>query len=193
VIEDGTAIQQVGDATLVQPALFGLMAEFDTADQLLHATRRTYAAGYRAIDAYSPFPVEGLSEALGDHTNAIPLIGLAGGTIGAATGFAMQAWIHASALPINVGGRPLVSWPAFIPVTFEMGVLFAALSMVAGLLILNGLPQPYHPVFSVAEFARASRDRFFLCIEARDAQFNAEQTRNFLRELGAREVSDVLD
>jgi hypothetical protein len=143
------------------------------------------------MDAYSPFPVEGLTEALGSHTNAIPLIGLFGGVAGALTGLGLQYWIHVVALPINVGGRPLDSWPSFVPVVFELAVLFSALSMLAGLLILNGLPEPYHPVFNVAGFARASRDRFFLCLEARDPCFRGADTRRFLAELGAREVTDV--
>jgi hypothetical protein len=168
-----------------------LLAEFDTAAQLLHATRRAYAAGYRAMDAYAPFPVEGLSDALGFRTNAIPLIGFAGGCIGALTGYGMQFWIHSIALPVNVGGRPLNSWPAFVPVTFEMGVLFSALAMLVGLLILNGHPEPYHPVFNVEAFSRASRDRFFLCIEAHDARFSERDTRAFLEQLGAREVAAV--
>jgi Alternative complex III, ActD subunit len=167
------------------------MGEFDSASGLLAATRRAYAAGYRQIDAYTPFPIEGLGEALGLRTNAIPLIGLFGGIAGAMTGFGMQVWIHTSALPINVGGRPLDSWPSFIPVTFELTVLFSALSMLAGLFILNRLPEPYHPVFNVASFARASRDRFFLTIQADDARFDLESTREFLRDSGAIEVSDV--
>ena len=180
-----------GEPELERVELFGLLAEFDSAENLLRATRRAYAAGFRAMDAYSPFPVEGLSEVLGSHTSAIPLIGLFGGTVGALTGVGLQYWIHVLALPINVGGRPLDSWPSFLPVTFELGVLFSALSMVAGLLILNGLPQPYHPVFNVAAFASASRDRFFLCIEARDPCFGHEDTRRFLEQLGASEVADV--
>src|SRR2546421_6010154 len=159
-------------AMVVGPPLYGLLAGFDTAEQLLRATTRAYTAGYRAMDAYAPFPVEGLSEALGFRTNAIPLIGLVGGVVGATTGFGMQMWIHTVALPINVGGRPLASWPSFVPVTFEMGVLFAALSMVVGLLVLNGLPQPYHPVFNVGAFAQATRDRFFLCIQVHDPGFD---------------------
>jgi Protein of unknown function (DUF3341) len=174
-----------------EPSLYGIMAEFDTAEQLLQATRRAYNAGFRAMDAYAPFPVEGLGEALGFHSPAVPLIGLFGGMVGAATGYGMQFFVHAISLPVNVGGRPLNSWPAFIPVTFEMGVLFSALSLLVGLLILNGHPQPYHPVFNVEAFARASRDRFFLCIESRDRQFEPSATRRFLRELGAREVTDV--
>ena len=174
-----------------EPRLYGIMGEFETAEQLLRATRRAYAAGFRAMDAYAPFPVEGLSEALGFRTNAVPLIGLVGGMLGAATGYGMQFFIHTTSLPVNVGGRPLNSWPSFIPVTFEMGVLFSALSLLVGLLILNGHPQPYHPVFNVEGFARASRDRFFLCIEARDPRFEFEATRRFLEGLDARQVSDV--
>ena len=143
------------------------------------------------MDAYSPFPVEGLGEALGFRTNAIPLIGLAGGDLGALTGFGMQVWIHASALPINVGGRPLDSWPSFIPVTFEMAVLFAALfDRWSGLLVLNGLPEPYHPVFNVAAFARATRDRFFCAIQADDPQFDTmDDTRSSCTGSGAGEVA----
>jgi Protein of unknown function (DUF3341) len=171
--------------------LHGLMAEFDSVEDLVRATEQAYAQGYRAMDAYSPFPVEELSEALGFRTKAVPLLALAGGLTGVVTGFGMQAGIHAVLLPINVGGRPLVSWPAFIPVTFEMGVLFSALFTLVGLLVLNGLPEPYHPVFHVPAFGRATRDRFFLCIEARDARFDVLQTRLFLQGLGAREVVDV--
>jgi hypothetical protein len=170
---------------------YGLLAEFDTAEQLLTATRRAYAAGFRAMDAYAPFPVEGLSDALGFRPKAVPLIGLFGGMLGAATGYGMQFFIHSISLPIDVGGRPLNSWPSFIPVTFEMGVLFSALSLFFGLLILNGHPEPYHPVFNVDAFARASRDRFFLSVQARDPRFDAQSTRQFLLDLDAREVSDV--
>ncbi len=171
--------------------MYGVMAEFDTAEQLLAAGRRAYAAGYRRMDAYAPFPVDGLGEALGFRGNAIPLIGLTGGVVGALTGYLMQVWIHTTALPINVGGRPLLSWPSFVPVTFEVAVLFSALSILGGLFILNGHPEPYHPVFNVAGFSRASRDRFFLCIQAEDARFDEAGTREFLAGLGAREVSDV--
>jgi hypothetical protein len=173
------------------PGLYGVMGEFDSAGHLLAATRRAYAAGYRHMDAFTPFPIEDLGDALGLRTNAIPLIGLFGGIAGAITGFGMQLWIHTSALPINVGGRPLDSWPAFIPVTFELTVLFSALAMLAGLFILNGLPEPYHPVFNVASFARASRDRFFLTLQADDPRFEWETARQFLHDLGAMEVSDV--
>ena len=167
------------------------MAEFDTAEQLLRAARQAHGAGYRAVEAYSPFPIEGLSDALGSHTRAIPIIGLVGGVLGVVGGYAMQFWIHAIALPINVGGRPLNSWPMFVPVTFEMGVLVSALFLLVGLFVLNGHPEPYHPVFNVPAFARASRDRFFLCIEASDERFSADDARAFLLGLGAREVVDV--
>jgi hypothetical protein len=143
------------------------------------------------MDAYAPFPVDGLSEAIGFHPGSVPLIALFAGMLGAASGYGLQFFIHSISLPVNVGGRPLNSWPSFIPVTFEMGVLFAALALFFGLFVLNGHPQPYHPVFNVEAFARASRDRFFLCIEARDPRFEAESTRRFLLDLDAREVSDV--
>ncbi|HEV7666191.1 MAG TPA: DUF3341 domain-containing protein [Chloroflexota bacterium] len=171
--------------------LHGLMAEFSTAAALLQATRWAWAAGYRVMDAYSPFPVEGLSDALGVRPSPIPLIGLGGGIVGALTGFAMQYWIHVLALPINVGGRPLDSWQSFVPVVFELTVLVAALSMLIGLFVLNGHPQPYHAVFNVAAFAQASRDRFFLAIEAHDPRFDQHATRVFLEGLGADEVADV--
>ena len=172
---------------------YGLLAEFDSAAELLHATRRAHAEGYRAMDAYSPFPVEGLDEALGVHHSTIQIIGLAGGIVGGLTGVGLQYWIHVIALPINVGGRPLDSWQMFIPVIFELSVLFSALAMLAGLFILNGHPQPYHPLFNVGAFGRASRDRFFLGIEARDPHFDLERTRAFLESLGVREVADVYE
>ena len=173
------------------PPLFGVIAEFDSAEHLLRAARRTFAAGYRRTDAYTPFPIDGLSDALGFHSIKVQLIGLFGGLTGAFSGLVLQVWIHTSALPINVGGRPLDSWQSFVPVIFELTVLFSALSMLGGLLILNGLPEPYHPVFNVASFARASRDGFFLAIQSEDALFEHDATRRFLLELGAREVSDV--
>jgi hypothetical protein len=167
------------------------MAEFESAEALLAAARRAYAAGYRAMDAYSPFPVDGLAEALGSHRTAVPIIALVGGVVGAVAGYALQFWVHVIAMPISAGGRPLHSWPMFIPVTFEMAVLGAGLFILVGLLVLNRLPQPYHPVFNVAEFARASRDRFFLCIEAQDARFEPRGVHTFFGELGAVRVADV--
>jgi hypothetical protein len=171
--------------------LYGLMAEFEGPTELLTATRRAYAEGYRRMDAYSPFPVEELSDALGYHHSRLPLIVLIGGLVGCSGGYLLQYWAAGIAYPLNVAGRPLHSWPAFIPVTFECTILVAALSAVLGMLALNGLPMPYHPVFNVPRFALASRNRFFLCIEARDPRFDREATRRFLESCSPREVSDV--
>ena len=171
--------------------LHGLLAEFLTPEALLDATRRAYAAGYRRMDAYSPFPVEGLAEALGSHRTAVPAIVLGGGIVGAAGGLFMQWYATTVDYPLNVGGRPLNSWPMYIPITFELAILVAALAALVGMLALNRLPQPYHPVFNVAAFARASQDRFFLCIEADDPRFERAATARFLADLGAREVNDV--
>ena len=169
------------------------MAEFDDPTALVAATRGAHEKGYRRMDAYSPIPIEELHEALGSHHTRLPLIVLIGGLFGGIGGYGLQYWVSAIAYPINVGGRPFHSWPAFIPVTFECTVLVAALSAVLGMLALNGLPMPYHPVFNVPRFALASRNRFFLCIEARDKQFNLEETRRFLETLGPREVTTVAE
>ena len=163
--------------------IYGLLAEFEQPEELVNAIRRARAAGYRKMDAYTPFPVEHLAEELGFHRTALPLIVLIGGLIGCAGGFFLQYWISALDYPLNVGGRPLNSWPSFIPVTFELTILFAALFAVFGMLGLNGLPMPYHPLFNSPRFALASRNRFFLCIEAGDKQFNRETTAKFLLEL----------
>lgn len=164
-------------------ALHGLMAEFSTPAQILRAAAATRAAGYRRFDAYTPYPVEGLSEALGLAKSRIPLLVLVGGLVGAGVGFWMQYWSMAVDYPFNSGGRPHNSWPVFIPITFEVLVLIGAVAAMVGLLILSGLPCPYHPVFNVPEFARASQDRFFLCIEASDPQFDAAATARFLAGL----------
>ncbi len=175
----------------VDPDLYGLMAEFDTPTALVAAARRAYQAGYRRMDAYSPFPIEELHEAIGAHHTRLPLLVLLGGLAGGLGGYALQYWVSAVAYPINVGGRPFHSWPAFIPVTFECTILVAALSAVLGMLALNGLPMPYHPVFNAPRFALASRNRFFLCIEARDPHFDPAETRRFLETLEPREVTAV--
>ncbi len=172
-------------------AIYGMMAEFDTTSDLVAAARRTHEAGYRKIDAYSPFPVEGLADEIGFRKNAVPLIVLIGGVLGAISGYLLQYWISAVSYPINVGGRPYNSWPAFIVVTFETTILFAGLAAVLGMLALNGLPMPYHPVFNVPRFAFATRDRFFLIIFSSDPKYDAATTRTFLESLGPRSISEV--
>ena len=174
-----------------RPPIYGLMAEFAEPNELIAAVRHTHEAGYRHVDAYSPYPIEALSEALDLHRNRLPLIVLVGGIIGGLAGYALQYLAATMAYPVNVGGRPFHSWPAFIPITFETTVLCAALFAVLGMLALNGLPMPYHPVFNVPRFALASRDRFFLCIEATDPLFDRDGTRRFLERLVPRTVSEV--
>ena len=171
--------------------IYGLMAEFDNPTDVLRAAERVYDEGYRDIDAYSPYPIEELSEAIGFHKNRVPLVVLIGGLLGCAGGAALCYWVSAIAYPENIGGRPLNSWPAFIPVAYECTILLASLFAVFGMILMNGLPQPYHPVFNAPRFALASRDHFFLCIEAVDPKFDLAQTRAFLSSLGAREVTEV--
>src|SRR3989304_4235668 len=170
---------------------YGLMAEFEKPEELLAAAESAYREGYRRMDAHSPFPIEGLAEAIGFHNTRVPLIVLVGGLLGCLGGFFLQYWVSVIDYPLNVGGRPLNSWPSFIPITFEMTVLAAALAAVAGMLALNGLPRPHHPVFNVPAFSRASRNRFFLCIEAADPIYDHMKTRAFLVSLNPVEVSDV--
>jgi hypothetical protein len=173
--------------------LYGLMAEFDTPTALVSAAHQARREGYRRMDGYSPFPIEELHEALEFEDARLPFIVLIGGLLGCICGYGLQYWISAVAYPLNVGGRPFHSWPSFIPVTFECTILAAALSAVLGMLALNGLPMPFHPVFNVPRFGFASRDRFFLCIEAADPKFHPEETRTFLEHLGPRAISVVED
>jgi hypothetical protein len=171
--------------------IYGLMAEFEGANELSAATRQAYQAGYRRMDAYSPFPVEGLAETIGFRGSPLVWVVLAGLVVGAVAGFGMQYYASVIDYPINVGGRPLNSWPSFIPVTFELAVLVAAFAAILGMFALNGLPMPYHPVFNVPRFELASRDRFFLCIEATDPQFDRQETRQFLEGFKPVEVTEV--
>jgi hypothetical protein len=171
--------------------LYGVMAEFETVHQLLHAAEKVRDAGYKHMDAYAPFPVEGLSEALGLRRNKVALVTLLGGLCGGLGGF--EYWVNVISYPMNIAGRPLNSWPAFIPVTFELTVLGAALSAVFGMIAMNGLPRPHHPVFNVQRFLRASTDRFFICIEASDPKFNLADTARFLEGLHPQHVTEVQD
>jgi hypothetical protein len=174
-----------------QPAVYGLMAEFDEPGQLIEATQRAYDRGYRMMEAYSPFPVDGLADALGFYHTKLPAVVLIGGIAGGIGGFFMQWFSAVVHYPINVGGRPFNSWPAFIPITFEMTILGAAFSAVFGMLAFNGLPRPHHPVFAVPGFALASRNRFFLCLQARDPLFAVETARMFLEEHHPKTISVV--
>ena len=173
--------------------LYGLMAEFDNPTDIVEAANRARIAGYTAMDAYTPFPIEELNDALGLKRNALPLIVLIGGILGGLGGYFLEFWTQVLAWPMNIGGRPFHSWPHFIPVTFECTILGASLAAFLGMIVLNKLPMPYHPVFNVPAFDRASRDRFFLCIEARDKRFELEETRRFLETLEPREVTVVAD
>jgi hypothetical protein len=171
--------------------IYGIMAEFDSASDLVAAARKTHEAGYRKIDAYSPFPVEELAEAIGFHTNRVARVTLIGGIVGGLTGYLMQYWMNAVNYPVIIGGKPPHSWPAFIPITFEMTILFGGISAVLGMLALNGLPMPYHPVFNVPRFAMATKDRFFLIVFSTDPQYSPTGTRQFLEGLGPRSISEV--
>jgi hypothetical protein len=174
-----------------QAAIYGLMAEFERPEALVEAARRTREAGFQRFEAHSPHPIEGLFEAAGIRRGVLPLLVLIGGLLGCAAGFFMQWYASVIDYPINVGGRPYNSWPAFIPITFELTILGASLTAVIGMLALNGLPLPYHPVFNVNRFALASRDRFFLVIEARDPRFDRAETARFLQSLGPQAVYEV--
>ena len=171
--------------------IYGVMAEFESATALVNATRAARESGYRKLDAYSPFPIEELADALHLHKTKLPLIVLLGGICGAIGGYLLQYYVTVIYFPINVAGRPLHSWPSYIIITFEMTILFAALAAVLGLFALCGLPMPYHPAFNVPRFALASRNRFFLCIEASDPLFERGRTGEFLESLEAKEVSEV--
>jgi hypothetical protein len=171
--------------------IYGVLAEFDNPTALVNAARAAREQGYRRLDAYSPFPIEELNDVLHLHRNLLPLIVLIGGLTGLVCGYLLQYYVTVFHFPLNIGGRPLHSWPAYIVITFELTILFAAFACVLGLLALCGLPMPYHPVFNAPRFALASRNRFFLCIEATDPLFDHDRTSGFLETLEPREVSEV--
>ena len=171
--------------------LHGIIAEFEHSQDLLVAAHRARMDGYRKMDAYTPHPIHGLCDAIGFADNRVPWTVFLGGLIGALVGFGLQAWVSLYENPMNVGGRPDLSLPSFVPVTFETTILFASFAAVIGMLGLSGLPRPHHPVFSAPGFERATQDRFFLCIEADDPRFDTVKTSDFLRDLGATRVSEV--
>ena len=176
---------------MTEAPLYGVMAEFDNPTDLMKAARATYDAGYRHLDAYTPYPIEELADVIGFHKTSVPLVCLIGGILGGLSGYLLQYWINNISYPLNIGGRPLHSWPAFIIVTFEMTILFGGLSAAFGMLALNGLPMPYHPVFNVPEFKKASENGFFLLISSTDPKYDDARTREFLKGLAPRMISEV--
>jgi len=193
-VAETLAHSHAGEPAANRRISYGLIAEFDDAHHIIGAAATAREAGYRRMDAYTPFPVEGLSEALGHKDIHVPLIMLAGGILGALAGFGLIYYTMVLDYPLNIGGRPLElhhTWATFIPITFELTVLTSAMLGIVGMFALNGLPQPYHPVFDAPNFDRASSDRFFLCIEAQDPRFDIVETRSFLESLGASNVSEI--
>ena len=180
-----------GHAVRAGETLHGLMAEFETEEAIVHATEQAVDAGYKRMEAYTPYPVEEIMDLLHLHKNHVALAILIGGVVGCVVGFAMQYFSSVVHYSLNIGGRPLNSWPAFIPVMFECTVLFAAVSAVFSMIIMNGLPRPHHPTFNVDRFKYALQDRFFLYVDAEDPQFDREETKQFLESLNPHEVSEV--
>ena len=171
--------------------LVGMLAEFPNAHALIEAVRKTRSAGYRQVDAYTPYPIEEVWEELGHHHSKVPLLVLIGGILGGSGGFALCYWTSVIDYPLNIGGRPFNSWPAFIPPTFECTILVAGIFAVLGMLALNGLPMPYHPVFAIPRFSLVTRDRFFLAIDWRDPRFDKAATTEFLKSLDPTEVNEL--
>lgn len=180
-----------GHGSSAEPQLHGIMAEFEDEEAIISATQQAVDAGYKKMETYTPYPLEELMDILHLHKNNVALVILIGGIVGCIVGFFMQYYASVIHYPINVGGRPFNSWPAFVPVMFECTILFAALSAIVGMLTMNGLPRPHHPVFNVERFKYASQDRFFLCIESDDPKFEITETKQFLENLNPHEVSEV--
>jgi hypothetical protein len=178
---------------MAKTPLYGLMAEFETPEQVIKAAQRSRDEGYRRMDAYTPFAVEGLPEiVMSSHDKRpLPAFVLCGGLTGTCTGLLLEWYPNVVGYPLNIGGKPYFSWPSFIPIMFELTILFSALTAVFGMILLNDLPKPYHPVFNAPRFDLASRDRFFLCIEARDPKFNLERTKDFMAGLNPIDVTEV--
>jgi hypothetical protein len=176
----------------VREGIYGLLAEFDTVEELVHAAESAYGAGWRRLDCYTPYPCEEAAEAIGFHKNKVPLITLIGGLMGLAAMFLLETWISVWAYPLNIGGRPLYSWPAFIVPAYEWTILFAGLSAAFGMLAMNGLPSLYHPLFNAENFSTgATSDKFFLCLEADDPKFSVTESKAFLEGLGPVSVVEV--
>ena len=172
-------------------AMHGVMAEFDTGNALVEAARKTMAQGFTKVEAYSPVPIEELNDIIHQSRTVLPKLILAGGLAGMATGFGLQYWASAIEYPMNIGGRPLASWTTFIVPSYELTILFASLTAAIGMIVLSGLPQPYHPVFNVDRFSMASSDKFFLVIESTDPKFG--DATNFLHGTGAKGVYEVAE
>ena len=175
----------------MRPPIYGIVAEFKELDALIAGVTAVREAGYKRFQAYTPFPSEELNHAIGYHGSRLPFLIFLGGLVGAIIGYSLQYWTAVHSYPLNVGGRPLHSWPAFIPVTFECTILGASLTAILAMLAMNGLPAPYHPLFNVPRFSRASRDLFFLCVQARDPQFDREVVKEFLLKLAPSDVQEV--
>lgn len=175
----------------MEKKLYGLLAEFDSATELVDAANKVRLAGFRKTDAFSPFPLHEIDEALGIKRSILPVLVFFGGITGLLSGVALQVFVHYVDYPLNVGGRPYLSWPSFVPPAYELTILLAAFTAVFGMLFLNGLPRPYHPVFNVSRFALATREKFFLLIEAADPKYDHEETKSFMESLNPQEVFDV--
>lgn len=171
---------------------YGLLAEFDTPSELIRAAQQAHQDGWKRMDCYTPYPVEEAAEAIGFHRNRVPLVTLVGGLVGLIVMFSFESWVSVLAYPLNIGGRPLYSWPAFIVPAYELTILFAGLSAAVGMLALNGMPALYHPLFNAPNFRNgATTDKFFLCLEARDPKFDLVGARAYLESFKPVSVVEV--